>query len=162
MKEKILRVFANHNMEVTDYHLIVGYPNVEVMLHGRDSFPGEMEMKQIADEIGTDTIWAECRRDSMMWVATVSRQNQSLNWADTENYEPKRIYVDRLDIDYFIKCVENSVDYVMNECKFSDSELKKELEKIRTQIYGLRDLFWVFTSDNIMRIAEPVRRVMKE
>lgn len=117
----------------------------------------ESKMKQNADETRTDITWGERDSDSKMWQATANP-----DWSDMKGNEPKRIYENRLDTDYFTKCVENAVDYILNECDFSEDRLKKELERIKNQVYGLRDVFWLFTFNNIMKIAEPVKQALEE
>lgn len=38
----------------------------------------------------------------------------------------------------------------------------KELKHIKTQVYGLRDLFFIFTSEHIDDISAPIKEAIKQ
>lgn len=74
----------------------------------------------------------------------------------------EKIYLNKLDIEYFKRCVEEAVTYEKETHIGNPNLLKDMLKIIKWQCYGLRDVFWMFTADDIYQIVEPVNLALKE
>lgn len=73
-----------------------------------------------------------------------------------------KIYLRKLDIEYFVKCVEESVQDAKEYYGTDINGLKDSLCIIKHQCDGLRDVFWMFTADDIYRISDPVCQALNE
>lgn len=79
-----------------------------------------------------------------------------------KRYEVEKRYINKLDINYFKECVQKAVDELMIESDLLAVYKLEQLEVMKTQVYGLRDLFWLFAADDISEIAGPVIRAIKK
>lgn len=74
----------------------------------------------------------------------------------------EKIYLGKLDIEYFKKCVTGSVEDAKEEYGYNITGLIDALNIIKFQCYGIRDVFWLFTADDIYKIVEPVDQALSE
>jgi hypothetical protein len=68
----------------------------------------------------------------------------------------ERIYFNKLNIDYFKYCINESITYYSPE-NFDKDESLKRLETLCTHIVGLRDTFYIFSIDDIEDQLHPVK-----
>lgn len=78
-----------------------------------------------------------------------------------KRYEIDKIYCDKLDINYFKECIQKAVDELLIEDDSIISVKIEILNKMLIQTDALRDIFWLFTTDNIDKIAEPIKKAIK-
>lgn len=58
-------------------------------------------------------------------------------------------------------CIANVQQRLEDLEHLEEEERLEELEKVKIQVYGLRDLFWLFSSDQIDDIVAPIGEAIK-
>lgn len=68
-----------------------------------------------------------------------------------------RIYQDQLDKNYFKKCIQEVIDHYSVE-NVGKEEALDRLKLLDIQVTGLRDVFYLFTIDDIMELKQPIKK----
>lgn len=71
----------------------------------------------------------------------------------------ERIYLDKLDKNYFKECIQEAIDYYMEDNK---EEALDRLELLDIQVTGLRDTFGLFAIDDIIELKKPIKKCIEE
>lgn len=71
-----------------------------------------------------------------------------------------RIYLDKLDMNYFKACINEVMEYLDTE-GFVPEEGIKQLETLYSHIVGLRDTFFIFNINDIEDMLKPVKEKME-
>jgi hypothetical protein len=67
----------------------------------------------------------------------------------------ERIYLNKLDINYFRKCIEEIITNYTNE-EYCNEDIIKGLKTLYMHIAGLRDSFYIFSIDDIYELQAPI------
>lgn len=73
------------------------------------------------------------------------------------NSEDEYIYINKLDMDYCKKMIKQAIERIFSDDYDYDLEEQlKRLVRMRTHLWGLRDLFFFFDADHIIDMDKPI------